>query len=344
MKEIRIEGGGICGLALGQALAAQKVPVTLLEKGRYPRHRVCGEFLAGITPATLRVLGLQNLFANAPLARTVVWYKGETRIARHTLPGEVPCQSRFVLDSELARRFTAAGGNLQTGQRVNPHEPALEGTVRTLGKASGQSARLGLKAHFQDLVLEEVDLEMHLGKNAYVGLTKVENGYVNVCGLFEQKRGLQAQKDQWLPTYLRASGLHRLADRISNAHIRPGSFCGVSGFSFGLPETEKEKAASSLSLGDCHAMIPPFTGNGMTMAMESAALAFPYLLEYSQGQTDWPQTKRRLAYARDHSFNGRMQRAVWLQKLLQKEVTQNVLCKIAQRNLFPFTLIYRLLH
>ena len=34
------------------------------------------------------------------------------------------------------------------------------------------------------------DLEMHFGKRCYVGVSKVENDHVNVCGLFETRRDL----------------------------------------------------------------------------------------------------------------------------------------------------------
>lgn len=342
MKAVKIEGGGICGLALGNALARKGVPVSVLEKGRYPRHRVCGEFLAGLTSGTLQILNLEDLFADAPIAETVAWFRGGKAVAQYSLPGTISCLSRFAMDQELANRFREAGGILETGHRVDLREAPLEGTVRTLGKASGQSSRLGLKAHFRNLSLE-ADLEMHLGEQAYVGLSRVEDGWVNVSGLFERRRGLQAKKESWLDTYLRASGLNPLADRLAKAEMRPDSFCGVSGFAFALPGPGNEDQPV-LSLGDHHAMIPPFTGNGMTMAFESAALALPFLLAYSQGKSTWPETVDKLTRARNRRFNGRLQRAIWLQSLLEKNLTQNLLCGAARAKLLPFQLLYRLLH
>ena len=51
-KGITIVGGGLAGLTLGIALRQQQVPVTVWEAGRYPRHRVCGEFISGSGQAT----------------------------------------------------------------------------------------------------------------------------------------------------------------------------------------------------------------------------------------------------------------------------------------------------
>ena len=51
-----IAGGGLAGLVLGIALRDREIPVVLHEAGRYPRHRVCGEFLSGNGPALLEAL------------------------------------------------------------------------------------------------------------------------------------------------------------------------------------------------------------------------------------------------------------------------------------------------
>ena len=53
MKPITIVGGGLAGLTLGIGLRQRGVPVTIWEAGRYPRHRVCGEFISGNGQAVL---------------------------------------------------------------------------------------------------------------------------------------------------------------------------------------------------------------------------------------------------------------------------------------------------
>src|SRR5664280_3618446 len=64
-KPVTIVGGGLAGLALGIGLRQRGVPVTVWEAGRYPRHRVCGEFICGRGQETLARLGLRDWLERA---------------------------------------------------------------------------------------------------------------------------------------------------------------------------------------------------------------------------------------------------------------------------------------
>ncbi|MFM7376435.1 MAG: hypothetical protein ACKO39_14995, partial [Chthoniobacterales bacterium] len=58
--QVVIVGGGLAGLGLGLALRRNAVPVTIHEAGRYPRHRVCGEFITSLDRHTREELGLDK--------------------------------------------------------------------------------------------------------------------------------------------------------------------------------------------------------------------------------------------------------------------------------------------
>ena len=64
----------------------------------------------------------------------------------------------------------------------------------------------------------------------------------------------------------------------------------------GLP-LQPQRAADKREccIGDALTMTPPVTGNGMSMAFESAEIAVEPLAEYSEGQIEWAEAKTQIA-------------------------------------------------
>jgi len=315
------------------------VPVEVYEAGDYPRHRVCGEFIAGLGDATIEKLGIGTAVAGAGSHRCVTWFLRGRVVGRQTLPAPARAVSRFALDARLAGLFVAGGGKLIPHTRVPP--PAgRTGWVDTGGrKPSGASPWIGLKLHASKMDTEE-GLELHLGDGAYVGLAAVEEGWINLCGLFRRRPGLRFEREQALPTYLRACGLARLAERLAAAQIRPGSPCAVAGLAFarGLA------AGDGVELGDAGAMIPPFTGNGMAMAFVGASIALDPLVAWARGGPSWSETTGTIHRALRREFNRRLVCAASLHPFLLRTAGQSCLGAAARAGLLPVSTLYRLLH
>ena len=279
MHTVEIIGGGLAGLALGLGLRARGVPVRIIEAGEYPRHRVCGEFITGLDHDTRRELQLTDILAGARQARGVLWSEPGRPSVRHDLPEVALCLSRYHLEESMASAFAAAGGDLRTGCR-GPSD-AKPGRIMASGRRPQAGSRwVGLKQHFHQLDLRE-DLELHLGRGAYVGLTRIEGRTVNVCGLFPRPGRGEACG---LIDRVRAAGLASLALRLESATPVEASACAVAGLDYGRP------APQLAALGDYHGLIPPFTGHGMTVAMQSAALAARRLEPWARGRFAWDET------------------------------------------------------
>ena len=45
-KKVLIIGGGLAGLTAAIHLRKLNIPVTLIEKNAYPKHKVCGEYIS----------------------------------------------------------------------------------------------------------------------------------------------------------------------------------------------------------------------------------------------------------------------------------------------------------
>jgi flavin-dependent dehydrogenase len=335
---IEIVGGGLAGLSLGLALRRAGVPVTLFESGTYPRHRVCGEFIAGLDASTIGTLGLAPFLFDALRHREVAWFIHEKFSREQTLPTPALAISRHVLDARLAAAFVSAGGNLRTGNRI---EGAAQspGRVFATGRRRVRSPWLGLKIHALDVPLMR-DLELHLGSDTYVGLARVDDRRVNVCGLF-RRRPLQAQGTALLQAYLQAAGLSHLAARLAASPTDADSFSAVAavGFDHRVPV-----ASGRFSLGDACAMIPPFTGNGMAMAFQSAAIALPILLKYTHGEITWADATHHVQTALRRHFRLRLASAAVLHPFLLQPPRQRWLAALNRTRLLPLRPLYSALH
>ncbi len=337
MKPIEIIGGGLAGLSLGLALRRAGVPVTVSEAGSYPRHRVCGEFIAGLSVDTIERLGLGPVLHDAQLHHEVAWFIGGKLLRTQRLPAPARALSRHALDARLAAAFVQAGGRLLTDTRV-PATGDRPGLVCTTGRRRADSPWIGLKIHALNLPLHR-DLELHLGTDAYLGLTRVEDGRVNLCGLF-RRRELSAKGPELILAYLRAAKLTVLAERLAAAQFDPASFSAVAAVAF----DRRFPAADQLALGDAGAMIPPFTGNGMAMAFQGAELALNPLVLYAHGRAGWPATSTAIHTALKNHFRTRLAAAGFLHPFLLEPPRQRWLTRLAQTRLLPLRPLYSILH
>ena len=145
-QSIEIVGGGMAGLGLGLALQRRGVPVTVFEAHGYPRHRVCGEFIAGLDAGTVERLGLAPFLADALRHRHVVWHQHDRVVQRQCLPAPALGISRHRLDARLAESLVDAGGTLRAHTRIAP-EPQPAGRVFANGRRLQPSPWVGLKVH-----------------------------------------------------------------------------------------------------------------------------------------------------------------------------------------------------
>jgi flavin-dependent dehydrogenase len=135
MRPIEIVGGGVGGLCLGIALRSNGVPTTIHEASTYPKHKVCGEFIAGVTDGTLKTLGVEQLFAPYERLKNTTWMAGAKNQVRFELPRGAIAISRYRMDKLLADEFERLGGALITQSRIPFNsEERKQGRVWATGK------------------------------------------------------------------------------------------------------------------------------------------------------------------------------------------------------------------
>ena len=231
LKPISIIGGGLAGLTLGIGLRQRGIPVTIREAGSYPRHRVCGEFISGRGQQVLERLGLHEAFlrAGATKAQTVALFLGKARSPVRTLAPAALCLSRYTMDALLARSFRESGGDL----REQEYDRASgEGVVQCTGRRAQPAQNgwhwFGLKVHARNVALT-ADLEMHSLPMGYVGLCRLSDDEVNICGLFRRRARAGGEPGSWREIILHGPPGTTLHSRLAGAVLDEHSFCAVAG-------------------------------------------------------------------------------------------------------------------
>ena len=330
-EQITIVGGGLAGLTLGIGLRQRGVPVTVWETGHYPRHRVCGEFISGQGRASLARLGMLNALQNldARFAVSAAFFAGKAKIAARSLPETALCISRRVLDEWLAREFQRLGGELRADARWGGQFGT--GTVRASGRRVEPVVdgwRLfGLKVHSRGVALD-ADLEMHFVPSGYVGLCRLPGGEVNICGLFRSAATVPDLAQRWRD-WLGGPAESALHSRLAGAQFNEDSFCSVAGLCL-RPRHAIQR--NECCIGDALTMISPVTGNGMSMAFESAELAIEPLAKFSRGDRTWPQARQEISRCCDDRFTPRLRWAAWLQRALFQPSARSALLFLAARS------------
>jgi menaquinone-9 beta-reductase len=331
-QPITIVGGGLAGLTLGIALRRCDVPVNLFEAAGYPRHRVCGEFICGSGLDTLRRLGLFDrlVTAGACEASHASFHRANHSYRAKSLPRPALCLSRHRMDQVLADEFRRLGGTLHERQRISAATPR-PGFVRATGRRMAPDLSgirwIGLKAHARAAALD-ADLEMHFVPGGYIGLCRLGNDLTNVCGLFAVPGPIPRLAERWAD-FLRGPAGSILHQRLAGAEFVADSFCAVAALDLRPPARDE---TPDCRVGDAWSMIPPVTGNGMSMAFESAACAAPPLAAYSCGTISWDRARMEVESNCRRRFGRRLRWAGWLQWLLMQPGSRAFMLALADRS------------
>ena len=133
-------GSGPAGATAARLLAQRGWSVALIERGEFPRRKVCGEFISAATLPVLEACGVAGAFrARAgPPVRTVAAYAGDTMVAAplpHANAGWGRALGREHLDVLLRDAAVAAGAVLFQPAEVAALSRQADGHVLTLRRA-----------------------------------------------------------------------------------------------------------------------------------------------------------------------------------------------------------------
>ncbi len=296
VADLAVIGGGLSGGALALRAAARGRRVVLVEREPASHDKVCGEFLSREALLHLSALGLDpRALGGVPIGR--VRLSAGRRTATAVLPFEGMGLSRRVLDEALLRRAVDAGATVLRGRRARALDPHGDGhrvrldddtrlhareAVLATGKhdlrgwrrpPGRQDDLVGFKLHVrldpeQRRALDG-HVELALFRGGYAGLQLVSDLQATLC-LLVRRRRLAVLGGSW-DALLRAVGddVPLLRQRLSGAEALQPRPLTITAIPYGLVAAADDGV---WRLGDQAAVIPSFTGDGMSIALHSAAL------------------------------------------------------------------------
>jgi flavin-dependent dehydrogenase len=148
MFDAAVVGAGPGGSAAARLLAQAGWKIALVEKGEFPRRKVCGEFISATSLPVLAACGIEEAFlaAAGPPVMRVGLYAGDTMVSspHEQLWGRA--LGREHLDTLLRDAAVQAGAELFQPAEVTGLKPDGETSVCTLENGREIRARTGIAA------------------------------------------------------------------------------------------------------------------------------------------------------------------------------------------------------
>ena len=298
--KVLIAGGGPAGASLAIRLAAAGGDVVLIERDRFPRHKLCGEFISPECFGHFAELGVLEpmLAAGGERITETLFFPLSGRTVR--IPGRAFGEpalglSRSAMDAILLDRARAVGVEVIEGVAI-ASAAAERGELRAVDVRTADGTReitadifidatgrgkalvkafqrthgfVAFKAHLREAELAAGRCEIHFFPGGYGGINRVEGGAVNHCFLVRSETvksvggGVENVLERLV--YKNASARNALVDSKAEMDWMAVSFEG-----FG--RSKLSYGPQFFTVGDAASFIDPFTGSGMLMALESSAV------------------------------------------------------------------------
>jgi flavin-dependent dehydrogenase len=293
--EVLVLGGGVAGCAASIALARKGRSVTLIEREPTPRHKVCGEFLSGEALEDLDALGIDVPSLGA-VPIDYVRLAAARRAAEAPLPFPAASLTRKALDTSLIAEAIAAGVRVERGRSVhalsrttaNVWQATLDdGTTREATTAFLATGKHDLRGHTRPKDPEQwVAFKMYfrltpaqlagaselmLYPGGYGGIQPVEGGIANLCCVV-QRRHFLAAGHRWESFLAKMQqDCPHLAMRLAGAERLLAKPIAITHIPYGYIRRTTENGL--YCVGDQAAVIPSFTGDGISIALHTARCA-----------------------------------------------------------------------
>lgn len=326
--DVLIAGGGPAGSAAAIVLAEAARSAVLIEKSKEAHHKVCGEFLSPESLPFLRRIGVHPEKLGAQTIHSVRLATRDV-IAETRLPAAALSLTRRTLDEALLQRAQQAGASVLRGCRVESlsrnadrtwqahvskseaGEPILihgreaflatgkhdlHGWTRSAKRVQGDL--VAMKMYYGLTPAQQIEIAGHvelvLFPGGYAGLQPVEGGCANLCAVIAREK-LRSLGGRWegMLEYMQHHSDH-LSRRLRGAVPALERPLALSAIPYGYCAQVPLGNASPWRLGDQTAVVPSFSGDGMSIALHTADRAAQLYLEGATPAAFHAEIRRQL--------------------------------------------------
>jgi menaquinone-9 beta-reductase len=355
--DVAVAGAGPAGCAAAIRLVRSGLRVIMIEQKRFPREKLCGEFVSPECLSHFQVLGIDlGALRGSTIARAV-FYTVDGRplsvsVDSLGLPGRKGLGiSRAAMDHALLVRARDAGvhvledttvkgalssGGKVTGLRIRNNGTETEVSASLVIDARGRTKpffgvpyrdlrparQVAFKTHLKGAETAPAVCEMFIYKGGYGGCLPVEGGMHNLCFIARASdvRDCGSEPERYLRTIIMTN--RRAATVLAKAKV-VGDWHAVP--IQGLGRRDPVEAPGILAVGDAAAFIDPFTGSGILLALQSAELAAE-IIARCYPDLDLIEREYQAAYAR--RFHRRLRASALLRYAFKNPAATEVALRV----------------
>ena len=343
MYDIIVIGGGLAGLISSIQLSRDGKKVLLIEKKKYPFHRVCGEYISNETRPFLTSIGLDFSKLGVKEITKFQFTSPSGRALETDLDLGGFGVSRYKIDSVLYQLAKSVGVTFLLENTVESVDfeidkfnvktsfEAFESkyVIGTFGKRTKLDATLqrdffnkrspyiGVKYHIKTNFPKDL-IALHNFKDGYCGISAIEDDKYCLCYLTTREN-------------LRQHGTISEMERNilwKNPHLQ--KIFTESEFLYDKPEVINEISFAPkttienhiLMAGDSAGLITPLCGNGMAMAIHGAKLLSDSILQNFNNRDLVEKTYQ-------HAWKKNFKQRLWIGRNVQKLFGNEVVSEIA---------------
>jgi flavin-dependent dehydrogenase len=342
--DVIIAGGGPAGSSAAVHLATAGARVLLVEQKRFPRPKLCGEFISPECALHFERLGVSEQMRSAHPARltTTVFYSRSGKNVRvpsswFGASGVALGLSRAEMDERLLRRAADAGAHILEGAQaanlVTTNHTVCgvvvkQGTTETIFKAvvtvdaTGRSRALTRRLFPAARGLRRERAPMVAFK-AHLEDTQIEPGACEIYFYRGGYGGLSSIENGLSNLCFIASAQDVRASGADAGRVMREVVCQNRRAAFTLRDAKVKAPWLAVSLegfgrssvapvngivaiGDAASFIDPFTGSGMLMALESGELAADSIAAFLNQAQNLEVLRTGYANRYHQTFNSRL--------------------------------------